>query len=735
MDASTPESPLTSLDTGLLSKIIHEFNIARRYVSSYPKGHPVVTGSCERVAGLFHQLFDSRDELTMGIAKDSLVIDGCSLDRITPFARHFARSLYYHHVALVTFQKGLTAGEVERFNDILTAKREQIAAQGGIEAAFREAGLLNPRIMEISYDAFHAAGDISDGGERDGSAPSSLWETFVQELLRDTHPSSLTAPSSYAVLGPESLLAILHGQLPHDQLRGMQRLAYFLQKEARAQALTNREMESFGKIIDFITGLTPVLRIHFLDSVLNTLEGDADPALEILSHLPREVILEAVQLCSEKKDAPPPLLLSVLEKLSENSLSAPGGDRRSEEKEIHAVEGQDRKLDALFRETTGEEFIPLDYLKTLKTLIASRDIPAPDEGDLAELKQTLTSDSVEVAVSGIILDSLQHATEGQLVMLKRNLLDLSRYFLEVGDFRSLENMYDRLQKTSFETGQAVNSLKHEMLETFEDTDFIGEVLNGLDVWGREKFHEIGSLIHKVGRPFVEPLLERLAEEENRTIRRYCLDHLLKLADLAGESVLARLEDTRWYVVRNLLIILRHSGAPDVASHLSRVADHPHPKVRQIVIEMYLQLRDPEGDRLLLVDLASDNPVLRLQAVQQAEKSVHPDVVAALLEILQRKGASPESFAEKKAAIRALSEIGDPCAIPVLEKFLTKWSFFRSSLHLSLKKEIVQTLARYRAPSAAALLSRMAESRNLELSALASGQCRSPGRDEECRSST
>ena len=93
---------------------------------------------------------------------------------------------------------------------------------------------MNPRIMEISYDAFHAAGDISDGGERDGSAPSSLWETFVQELLRDTLSTlPCRAPSSDAVVGPESLLAIFHGQLPQDQLRGMQRLAFFLQEEAR----------------------------------------------------------------------------------------------------------------------------------------------------------------------------------------------------------------------------------------------------------------------------------------------------------------------------------------------------------------------------------------------------------------------------------------------------------------------------------------------------------------------
>jgi HEAT repeat protein len=730
MDANTSENPLTSPDTGLLTTIIHEFTVAYRYVSSYPKGHPTVTSSCERVVELFRRLFDSRDELTMGVAKDSLVIDGHSLDRLTPFARHFAKSLFYHRVALVTFQKGLTAEEVEKFNYIMTVKREQIAALGGIEAVFREAGLPNLRIKEIRYDAFHVTGDISAGGERDGDAPSSLWDAFVRELLRDSLPSSLTPSAPDAVSGPESLFSILCDQLPHDQLRAMERLAFFLQKEVRREALTNREMESFGRIVDFISSLTPVLRKHFLHCVLSTLEGDTDPALEILSHLPREVILEAVQLCNEKNDAPPPLLLSIVEKLSEDSLTGQERVRRADEEEGEPLPGQEQKLDIIFRETSGDEFIPIDYLETLKALIASRDIPAPDEGDLAELKQTLSGDCIEVAVSGIILESFQHAAEGQLDVLKRNLLDLCRYFLEVGDFLSLENVYDRLQKTRFETGQAAHSLKREMLETFEGTEFIDEVLNGLDIWGRKKFHEIGALIHTVGRPFVEPLLDRLAEEENRTIRRYCLDQLQKLAEVARESVLARMDDTRWYVIRNLLIILLHSRDPDLATHLRRVADHPHPKVRQKVIEMYLQLRDPEGDRLLLDDLASDTSIVRLQAIQQAEKSVHPEIVAALLEILLRKGSSPESFAEKKAAIRSLAEIGDPRAIPVLEKILKKRAFLRFSLHMSLKKEVVQTLGRYREPSAVALLSRMAESRNPELSALASAQCRRSGRDEE-----
>ena len=144
----------------------------------------------------------------------------------------------------------------------------------------------------------------------------------------------------------------------------------------------------------------------------------------------------------------------------------------------------------------------------------------------------------------------------------------------------------------------------------------------------------------------------------------------------------------------------------------------------MVIETYLHLRDPEGDRLLLDDLASADKVARSYAIQLAEKSVHPDIVTALLQILQQKGTSPDSAAEKKAAIRSLAAIGDPRSLVVLDKILNKRSLFRSSFYLSLKREIVQTLVKYRDPSALKLLGKMAEARNRELSEQALEQLRS-----------
>lgn len=727
MAAATLRNPITFPDTGLLSSIIHELTVARRNVSSYPKGHPVVTSSCEKVAGLFAQLFDSRDELTMGVAKDSLVVDGHSFDCRMPVVRTFAKSLFSQRVALVTFQKGVTAKDVQIFSSILTEKRERNIARGGIEAVFRDAELQNVRVREIQYDAFHVKEDLSS---EEAVEEGTLWESFVRELLRTDSPSSRITQLHDTFVGPEDLLGMIQGQPQDDQLCVVQCLADFLRTASRRGSLSTWERESFEKILSFVAGLDSELRRKFFEAVLLALESDADPALEILLHLPREVIQEVAQLCEENVLAATPLLRSVVERLAEHSPAGQDAVQRAEGGESGRTDGVERKLEVMFRETTGEEYIPVDYAQALTKLIALRDIPPPCENDLSELKQTLSNDCIEVAVSDIILDSFQCASGEQVEVLTRTLFDYSRYFLEIGDFRSLVNMYQRLRFTRCDPGHAARSVVHEMLKIFEETDFTREVLNGLDVWGREKFGEIASLIHIIGRPFVEPLLNRLAVEENRIVRRYCLDQLLTLAEEAREFVLARLKDERWYVVRNLLIILRHSGGPDLAMHLRRMAAHPHPKVRQQVLEMLLQLRDPEGDRLLLDDLTGTDPMVRLQAIQQAEKSAHPDIVAALLGILLRKGFSPESFTEKRASIRTLAEIGDPCAIPVLSKILAAWVFFRSSPRLALKKEIVQTLGRYHDPSAVELLNRIAQLRDPELSALARGQVRNLGRNRQ-----
>jgi len=478
--------------------------------------------------------------------------------------------------------------------------------------------------------------------------------------------------------------------------------------------LSFEQKEAFADIGRFIGGLKPELRRLFFDRLLHYCQQQDFSVMEIMRFLPASAALELFA-CSQERDVVlPSHIMDSMEQLAdafkkESTLPPPANQL--------TPSGREDRLHIVFREDIVDTFVPTDYLETLKTLIASQNIPEPARDDFQGLIGTLTDDRVESAVSRIILESLSSAGPEQLGALKRNLHDLCRYFLEVGDFHSLENIYARLCGIPFENGELA-ALKEEVLETFQDPVFIAEVLNGVENWGKEKFEEIGELIQGVGKPFIEPLLDKLAEEEGLTLRRYYLDQLLKMSGRAKEAACARLGDSRWYFVRNLVAILEQSGDPEILVHLLKVAGFPHPKVRQRVIEAFLAFGDPAGDKLLLDDLLSRDTDTRQAAILQAGKSRDPEVAGALMGILEKKGMSPVDATEKKAAIQALAEIEDSRVLPLFDRMLAAHHFLRLSLWKMLKKEILNSLVKYRDPLAMVLIRKVASSGKSELARFA-----------------
>jgi hypothetical protein len=513
---------------------------------------------------------------------------------------------------------------------------------------------------------------------------------------------------------PENLVRMVNSWSHETIPRIADALEKLIRELGEIRELSSAQQEALADIGRFIGGLKPDLRRLFFDRILHYCQQQDFSVMEIMPFLPKSAALELFA-CSQERDVVLPFHIMVsMEQLTDafkrDSALPPPANQLS-------PSGREDSLHIVFREDIVDTFVPADYLKTLKTLITSQNIPEPTRDDFQGLIGTLTDDRVESAVSRIILESLSSAGPEQLVALKRNLHDLCRYFLEVGDFHSLENIYIRLCGIPFEN-EKLAALKEEVLETFQDPVFIAEVLNGVENWGKEKFEEIGELIQGVGKLFIEPLLDRLAVEESLTLRRYFLDQLLKMSGRAKEAACARLGDSRWYFMRNLVAILEHSGDPEVLVHLLKVAGFPHPKVRQRVIEAFLSFGDPAGDKLLLDDLLSRDTDTRQSAILQAGKSRHPEVAGALMRILEKKGMSSVDATEKKTAIQALAEIEDSRVLPLFDRMLAARHILRLSLWKMLKKEILNSLVKYRDPLAMVLVRKVASSGKSELARLA-----------------
>lgn len=424
--------------------------------------------------------------------------------------------------------------------------------------------------------------------------------------------------------------------------------------------------------------------------------------------------MEALQETSRSESYVPPMILDLLQKLAASGAGRPG--KLQELVGTVSDEEVARKFGVIFREDELDKFIPEEYQRALRTIVASDRITAEDEHELIELKETLEGHSVETQVGAIILEMMNAPAEDWFKeVLERNISDLCQYFLDSGDFATLLSLYEKIT-----SGGAVadSGTREDILDTFGRTEFAEEVVLGPVVWGKAKFEEIGRFILRVGEPFVEPLYNRLAGEENISLRRFYMDLLIEMGEAARDAALLRLGDSRWYVVRNLLIILRTLGDPTVVKHLYRLIPNGHPKLRQELLKTLLQFRDPEGERLLAQDLGSASDELRLNAIQISGKSGNPAVLNYLITVVGSGGLSAAEFEMKKAALYALAEIGDSRALPCLEGVLKGRSLFSSAMLNRFKAEVVRTLDRYASPEAGRMLQQIAAGGNKELARVA-----------------
>jgi hypothetical protein len=715
------DEDLQYLDTGLLSSFIFEMNVSRRYVTAYPSSHPIINSSVAKALQLLTPLLESRAEIMVGIARDALFVGTGFLERSNQAHREFARHLFSLGIAAVTFRKGLQANELLRFNEVLCRRREQIINAGGIPALLEQARIGNIRVTEIDYGAFQTTEEDLLKPDRGipGSQPDMAWEDFVRGMIEGTLNPAGLLQATYGNFDPEMLAAMLNQEplLPTQQIaESVERTINALMRQLELTGAASRQrLEYLDKLGVFIGKLSPELRQQMLGSTFRALAGQQALAEDLLERLPNELILETLGEVNTRKSAIPPLILSLIEKMAQQSPAA--GDDLAAPVDTPADEDMSEKLRVIFREENLADFVPDPYQSMLHTMIKTGSIGMPVNQELEVLKATLTGHGVETQVSAVILEIVNSSLdECDPDVLRNNLVDLCAYFLGLGDFGALIRIFDRLDAAA-----AVDSgarLRDEVLAVFAQPEFVQETLSGLVTWGKPKYPEIQAIIEKVGTSFVEPLLDRLAEEQNMSLRHFYINRLAEMGDVARDAVLERLRDTRWYYLRNLLVLLRRLNDPSVVRSIRRLTVKPHPKVRIELLKTMLHFRDPEADKILLQNMTQGDDEAKLEAISLAEKSQSPQVFRQLIGFLQDNKFTGLELELKSAVIRTLGEIGNPEALPHLTRLLNARSFLRSKMLRRLKHEIVGSLERYPVAVVDGLLRTIAGSANNELAAKA-----------------
>ncbi|MFA4837444.1 MAG: HEAT repeat domain-containing protein, partial [Dehalococcoidia bacterium] len=467
--------------------------------------------------------------------------------------------------------------------------------------------------------------------------------------------------------------------------------------------------DEIDKVSQLISQLNPELRKEFLVSTLEAVKDDPKLTGQLLAKMSNDAIFDALIEINSRGETVSPYLRALMERLSKLGASK---DVISAAKEVGEFDQSEiaKKLKTIMKDDQTELFLPVDYEALIRSIISTEQISAAEMGERELLVGSLVGHPLELQVNAVILNLLEQPSgEDRPEVLKQHTADMLAYFLDIGDYNALCSIHDRLSANI-----ADPALRKELLDLFATTDFINEVLISISIWGKAKYADIQSLISHVGAPFINPTLDRLAEEESMSLRRFYMERLHEFGNAAVESTVARLRDERWYVVRNMLVLLRTLEATQTANQVRRLLSHPNQRVHQEALRTLIYFQDPEADRQLLLDLKSVKQDVQAAALQLAETSKSPQVLARLLELLKTGG----DFELKKSVLRTLAAIGNPQALPELGQLLRATSILHPIAIHNLKVEIIRTLERYPVLPASQLLAKIPEIGDRELTRLA-----------------
>ena len=132
-----------------------------------------------------------------------------------------------------------------------------------------------------------------------------------------------------------------------------------------------------------------------------------------------------------------------------------------------------------------------------------------------------------------------------------------------------------------------------------------------------------------------------------------------------------LEDERWYVVRNVVLVLGQIGGSEVVELLREAANHPEPRVRREVVRALGSVSRAERTPLLIQQLSSRDPQLISATLQLLIRERHPRVVKVMLDRIEARDFENLTEGVQRAFIQALTEVADDDAVPALERMLTR----------------------------------------------------------------
>lgn len=327
-----------------------------------------------------------------------------------------------------------------------------------------------------------------------------------------------------------------------------------------------------------------------------------------------------------------------------------------------------------FNATLAVDRDPLAALGAIEELDGS----LLDQDDMARLETALESEPDMLQQFLVVLMEMLASNAGEAEMggVANAVTGVLSSYLEWGEFAALASSV-RMLREFFVSDPQQAALLEQILAPLTSEERLRKPIYSLDGPFRDKRGDVELMLLQLGSAVRPALLALLIDADGQTARKTLLNVLTAGDGVPLPVLVPHLDDPRWYVVRNVVILMGALTDPSVVDLLERTLSHPDERVRREAVRALAGTADPRAVRL--VRQAIDDPAasVRIPAARAYAASGAPDARDRIMRHVTAKDFSARPEAEVEAFLEALGMVADDQTVPTLDELWGGRSFLRN----------------------------------------------------------
>lgn len=652
-----------------LSDFLIELSIALHKHAMYPGGHPTLAPASLGVARRLESLLAERGTLSLGVAREQLVIEGVATDPRHPVLKDLAERLHRHHLGAIAFARGVSGEEIDESLKLMAEDPSRGSEPIGLRPMSKVATWQHIRLFPLTFDRLQLvdAPEHAGAGERAPSASAKsaqLWVGLAQAAL-----------ASEDVEKP----------VPVERREPDQPIEPHVPGREQAAPLSDVEIEA---ALDAVEPAAP-LEAAAAEPVM---VAQAIEAHERGTAYDQVIVGYMLQIADELKEAGGSGAVALRKRMSkliaeldEQTLARlldMGGDL-SQRRQFILNASQGMAVDAVVEIVRAASGAGAPISRSMLRMLTKLGYHAERGGAAArEIAETNLRDQVAELVQGWAL--LDPNPDGYSTALER-MAQASPALLAPGEARYVPEPL-RLLEMACETGASGDTV----LRAVDQLVLDGRLVEALKIVDRAPRPSAASeaiaaraatpesvrvllstppvdlalldrLLSHTGDAAAEPMLDTLALSESRQLRRALIDRLVRIGPPLGPHLIPRLGDERWYVVRNLLHLAAELPAAPSGLNAAQFAQHEDLRVRREALRVLF--KDPAvRTRAICTALTDADPRVKRLALAAAADGACPEAAVPLVVAL---ATGDEDSELRVAAIRTLASEGGRLSLDAL----------------------------------------------------------------------